>query len=256
MSKPLIVLTGDDSIRAEGLILVKRVVEKFADIKIIGTKEQQSGAGAKINLQGGEWGTEIVDGVEAIWVDGSPADSVLFACEYLERRPDLIISGMNRGENITDGMLVSGTIGAAIIAAQARRIPSIAFSIVHSHRNLLPTHDGSFDNTLEEYPGRLIEQIVKKALEYKMPYRTFWNVNFPEKPTKNIKVVTIEEHGYYPNNVEIGDNKFGYIDKIIEEGWKNGTDAGELVKGFVTITPCKISLDDSSEMDELGKLFK
>ena len=79
-NKPFILITGDDSVRAEGSILVKRVVEKFADYRIIATKEQQSAVGAKINLKnGGEWGTEQVDGVEAIWVDGTPGDSVYFA---------------------------------------------------------------------------------------------------------------------------------------------------------------------------------
>ena len=116
MSRPFVLVTGDDSVRAEGIILVKRIIEKFADFKIIATKEQQSAVGGKMNFRGGSWGKEIVDGVETIWVDGSPVDSVKFAFSYLDRKPDMVISGMNTGENVDNSTMASGTFNAALQA--------------------------------------------------------------------------------------------------------------------------------------------
>ena len=70
MQKPFILITGDDSVRGEGIILVKRIVEKFADYQLIATKDQQSAVSGKLNFRGGIWGKEDVDGHEAVWVDG------------------------------------------------------------------------------------------------------------------------------------------------------------------------------------------
>lgn len=252
--KPFILLTGDDSVRAEGLILVKRVVEKFADFQIIATLNQSSGAGAGITLNGGDWGKENVDGHEAIWVGGKPSDAVFFAFDYLDQKPDLVISGINYGANLQNDSYISGTIGATLCAAQSHKIPSIAFSWDMHSKNWQKDHDGGFDNSLLIYPGNLCERIIKNALEYKIPERNFWMVNFPENPTSTIKLVRTNEAGFYPNGQIIQKGKYIYENKIVRTGWEDGTDAGELSKGFATITPCKIEFTNSQELEKIKDL--
>jgi 5'-nucleotidase len=252
--KPFVLITGDDSVRAEGLILVKRVVEKFAEFQVVATLNQSSGAGGGITLKGGDWGREIVDGHEAIWVDGKPADAVFFAFDYLKRKPDLVISGINYGANLQNDSYISGTIGAALTAAQSYKIPTIAFSWDISSHNWQKDHDGSFDEKLLEYPGRLCEKIVRIAMKYKMPERNFWMVNFPEKPTDSIKIVKTNESGFFPNTQSIGESSYIYKGVIKRDGWEDGTDAGELCKGFATIAACKIEFTNSGELEKMKKL--
>ena len=258
-NKPFILITGDDSVRAEGSILVKRVVEKFADYRIIATKEQQSAVGAKINLKnGGNWGTEQVDGVEAIWVDGTPGDSVYFAFDYLKKigkKPDLVISGMNLGPNFSDGsLLISGTVCAASIAALSRHTPAIAFSFYDSGKNWLKDHDGGFDEKMLKYPGEVMKKFIKYALEKGMPKGTFWNINFPAEPTNKIKLVSTYDGAHFPNRVKIEGDKYSYIPEFGSMDVAENTDVKELANGFITFTPCRTQFTDQAEFDRLKKL--
>jgi 5'-nucleotidase len=256
---PFILITGDDSIRAEGSILVKKVVEKFADFKIIATKDQQSGVGGKITLKGEcKWGTEIVDGIEAIWVDGTPGDAVYFAFDYLKRKPDLVISGMNTGPNFSDGSLfISGTVAAASIAANSRQTPTIAFSFNASGDNWMKIHNGDFNEELIDYPGKMIERFIRLALKHKMPKGDFWNINFPVNPTEKIKVVETYKGAQFPNRVKIVDDKFSYIPEfgsldIVPEN----TDVKELSNGFITFTPCRTQFTKQDELERLQGLIR
>lgn len=256
MTKKFILLTGDDSVRAEGLILIKRIVEKFADYQIVATKEQMSGVGAALTFKGNEYGKEIVDGHEALWVKGYPSDAVYFSFRYLDRKPDLVISGMNSGENIEDATMVrSGTIAAAITASMARGVPAIAFSRRMTSDDWLKDHDGSFNEELLRYPGEMIEKVIHKALEYNFPKGEFWNVNFPVKETKTLKVVPTNLGGTYPNEQDFDDKKYWYNFEVVYEGWPEGTDAGEIERGNATITPCRLRVTNYDELDNLKKVF-
>lgn len=254
MPKPFFLLTGDDSVRAEGIILMKRVVEKFADFKIVATKDQQSAMGGRINRTG-TWGTEIVDGAEAIWVDGSPSDAVYFAFEYLDRKPDMVLSGVNIGENVSYAIHRSGTVAAAMTACQARQTPAIAFSLVVDSDVWHKDHDGSFRKELKKYPGKLLGEIIKKAQTYDFPANTFWNVNFPPKPTKDIRIVETGEGDYWLNHQKIDADTFAYINQKQTKNWKPTTDVGALYQGSATISPCRVRYTDDSQMDDLKKLF-
>lgn len=256
MGKPFILITGDDSIRGEGIILVKRVVEKFADFQIVATKDQMSAVGAALNLKGGEWGKETVDGHEAIWVDGYPSDAAYFALDYLEKLPDLVISGVNHGENIEESTMIrSGTVACAMTTAK-RNIPTIAFSRRVPIGGWLDGDKKEFHESLLEYPGKLIEKIVKKALDYNFPDHTFWNVNFPENPTNTLKVVPASFAGSYPNNKKITGNRYDHDLTVIDyTNQPVGTDAYELTQGNATITPCKIQFNVESEMEKLRDTF-
>lgn len=253
--KPFILITGDDSVRAEGTILIKRIVEDFADYKIIATKEQQSAVGGRISLkEGGKWGTEIVDGVKTIWVNGTPADAVYFAFSYLKRKPDLVISGMNHGPNISNGsMYISGTVSAAAISAMSRETPTIAFSFNSAPNRWFKDHNGEFDEELLEYPGEIIRKMIIYALEHKMEKYTFWNVNFPEKPTNQVKYVKALPKGFFPNNITVDRDKYYYIPELGDENPDADTDVSALFGGAISFTPCRLEYTDHEKLQELKK---
>jgi 5'/3'-nucleotidase SurE len=256
--KPFILITGDDSVRAEGIILVKRIVEGFADFKIIATKDQQSGVGGKINLKdGGRWGKEIVDGVETIWLDGTPGDAVYFAFDYLKQKPDLVICGVNMGPNFSNGnMFISGTVSAAAIASISRKTPTIAFSMDISGDKWFKDHNGEFDEILLEYPGKMIGKFIKLALKKGMAENSFWNINFPKTQTERVKIVKTYKGAQFPNRIIIQNDKYAYNPEFGEIKAPNFTDVKELSKGFITFTPCSIQFTDVTEFMRLRSIKK
>lgn len=262
MNKPFILLTGDDSVRAEGLILVRRIVEKFADVAIIATKTQQSAVGGKMNFKQSTWGKEIVDGFETIWVDGSPVDAVHFAFDYLEKKPDFVISGMNIGENVDTSLLASGTFSAALRAFLARETPAIALSFEMSSISDLSwmnEHSGEFRNELLEYPGEILEKIVKMFIERSKVWSGVWNVNFPYKPTKRLKFCANYANNYFLNRIDINENyTFDYAEVESDLNMRDITkwsDVDTMKNGYVAITPIKWDLNDWDEITQLNKIY-
>lgn len=256
MTRPFILITGDDSVRAEGTILVKRIVEKFADFKIIATKNQQSAVSGKMNFRGGTWGTEIVDGVEAIWVDGSPVDSVKFAFSYLERSPDIVISGMNTGENVDNSTMASGTFAAALHSTFCHHTPSLALSkeVDINDTSWLEDHHGGFREELLDYPGEILEKVIQKFLEESKAWKGLWNVNFPLEKTDKIKFTANYSDNYFPNRVKVDVNTFSYINASDTSNIKPDSDVRALLDNFVSITPIKWDLTDMKELQRLNGL--
>ncbi len=251
--RPFILLTGDDSVRAEGIILVKRLINDWADFQIIATKDQMSGASSRATFPGGKYGTENVDGHTAIWLDGTPADCAYFASQHIGRPIDLVISGMNQGQNITNEMHRSGTVGAAVTASQCRGIKSIAVSMVTTDDRLFMQHDGRFNEALLQYPGELLQRLIKLALATDFPPQTFWNINFPAHPTSEIKVVPATNSQFWINDMVIREGTYAYLNSH-GENLAQGEDAYELLQGAITITPCKVEYTDFSQMEKLTEL--
>lgn len=253
MQKPFILITGDDSVRGEGIILVKRVVEKFADYQLIATKDQQSAVSGKLNFRGGEWGTEIVDGHETVWVDGSPGDAVNFAYDYLDRKPDIVISGMNIGENVDNSTLASGTFSAALRATYCRNTPSMAISleVADGDQSWIDDHSGNFREEMMEYPGVLLEKIIQMFLEHSKDWMGVWNVNFPVEKTDKYKFCPNYSNNYFPNRVKIKENRFGYVDSCDPDSQPNDSDVKVLLDNKVAITPIKWDLTDWEELEKL-----
>lgn len=254
-NRPFFLLTGDDSVRAEGIILVKRFVQHWADFQIVATHKQMSGVGSQATFPGGTFGMESVDGHEAIWVSGTPADAVYFATQYLERPIDMVISGMNLGQNITNEMHRSGTVGAAVTAAQCRNLKAIALSSVVPPNKFFMQHTGSFDEALLEYPGKPLDKLIRLAYSHKFPPQTFWNINFPFEPTETIKVVPASNDHYWINDLTINNGAYAYRDTLGNH-FKPGEDIYELSHGAITLTPCKVEYTDHSQLSVIEELLK
>lgn len=134
MSRPQILLTNDDGIRSPGLWAAAAALSRLGFVTVAAPREQSSGMGR--SLPGSSDGIiqrEIVTVNGQEWVvhavGGTPAQAVQHALlEILPRRPDLVVSGINYGENLATGITISGTVGAAMEAAAAG-IPALAISL-------------------------------------------------------------------------------------------------------------------------------
>jgi 5'-nucleotidase len=178
MKKPKILITNDDGIGSPGLKSLWNAVANFADVTIIAPASDQSGVGVGITLR---TPLQIIadnweNNTPAWKVTGTPADCVKLALSIvLKEKPDLIISGVNRGSNSGRTVLYSGTVGGVIEGA-IRGIPGIAFSL----DNVV---DPNFQS-MEKY----ILPLVQHALEHPLPRGTIYNVNFPQDTIQGIRM--------------------------------------------------------------------
>lgn len=133
-SRPLILLTNDDGFRSPGLWAAAAALEPLGDVLVVAPREQQSGAGRSMpRALGGRIYRETTQVNGRTWqgyaVDASPAQAVLHGLlELTPRRPDLIVAGINYGENVGVGVTISGTVGAALEGA-AFGVRGLAVSI-------------------------------------------------------------------------------------------------------------------------------
>jgi 5'-nucleotidase len=134
MTRPLILLTNDDGFQSPGLWAAVRAVSDIADTLVVAPLEQQTGAGRSMpSTSLGHIRARTIDHEGTTWsgyaVHGTPAQAVQHAVlELATRQPDLLIAGINYGENVGTGVTISGTVGAALEAATFG-FPGLAVSI-------------------------------------------------------------------------------------------------------------------------------
>ena len=127
MSKPLILLTNDDGFHAPGIRAMAVALEELGTVAVVAPSAEQSGCGRKITLH--KPLRAIPRGDQKWAVDGTPTDCIYLGIfELLGRRPDLVVSGINRGPNLADDVLYSGTVAGAMEGASVG-VPSFAISL-------------------------------------------------------------------------------------------------------------------------------
>lgn len=236
--RPFFLLTNDDGINAPGLKHLWQALIDWADLAIVAPHSEKSGCGLSITwtkpLQIRQVPWDM--GTSAWSINGTPADCVKMAMSVLlEKPPQLILSGVNRGSNAGRTVLYSGTVGG-VIEGTLRNIPGIAFSF--SDLDIPPL------NLTKPY----ITSIIKHFLKHKLPQGTFINVTFPCDCHENMKGLRFAKQGkgYW---IEEPDRR------IHPEGipyyWLGGkwcsfeedpeSDVALLEQGFVTAAPIQIS---------------
>lgn len=183
--RPFILITNDDGISSPGIKHLWKAVCNDADTAIVAPLSEKSGSSLGITLvkplrfQTIDW-----EGSDSVWsLTGTPADCVKMALSVLlDRKPDFIISGVNKGSNAGRMVLYSGTVGGAIEGA-LRGIPSIAFSF--SDLVVPPLH------ATQKY----IQAIIQHFLTHPLPLGTFINVNFPPNLQNGVKGLRFARQG-------------------------------------------------------------
>lgn len=158
MNKPLILVTNDDGITAPGIRNLVEVVKELGEVVVVAPDSPQSGMGHAITIGNTLrlYDADIFEGVTSYKCSGTPADCVKLAKHHVlkDRKPDLVVSGINHGSNTSISVLYSGTMSAAIEAA-IEGMPAIGFSLC-DYSSL-----ADFSHTLE-YVKKICLQVLKK----------------------------------------------------------------------------------------------
>ena len=247
-----ILLTNDDGINAPGLAVLERIAAQLSDdVWVCAPAEEQSGAGHSLTLHSPVRLREHGD--QRFSVTGTPSDSVNLALRkmFADKRPDLVISGINAGENLADDITYSGTVSAAMEAALAG-IPAIALSQAFRER-------GPGFDVAEKWAGRVLEPLIDRP----MAKRTLVNVNFPAlepDAVRGIKVVRQGFHDYARGSLVEGRDPrgrpyywFGLED--MEHTLDHGTDLEAIADGYVSVTPLQLDLTHHSAIGTLAEAF-
>jgi 5'-nucleotidase len=249
-----ILLTNDDGINAPGLAVAEAVAEEIAgpggEVWVIAPDVERSGVSHCISYV---QPTRLVEIAPRRWMlDGFPADCVLVGLTKLmsDEPPDLIISGVNRGHNVAEDVLYSGTVGGAMEGG-LNRIPAVALS--------------QFFRKAPHGPEDMWASARAKGAEVlravlRMPFddTVFYNVNFPACAPEDVKGVTVCPQGMREEaTFEVVDytapngRNFQFLrHTIANHSAAHGSDARMLVDDWVTITPLRPQLTAEDLLDQ------
>ncbi|KRA82618.1 5'/3'-nucleotidase SurE [Altererythrobacter sp. Root672] len=247
-----ILLTNDDGINAPGFEVLEAIARKLSDdVWVCAPTEENSGAGHSLTLHLPVRLRE--HGKQRYSVTGTPTDSVNLALRKLfpDRPPDLVISGVNNGENLADDVTYSGTISAAMEAALAG-IPAVALSQA--------MRDAGHGFAAAE---AWAEKVLAPLLDLQMAKRTVINVNFPARAAADVKGIRVVRQGFHDYArgllLEGTDPRgrpyywFGLED--IEHTLDHGTDLEAVAEGYVSVTPLHVDLTHHASLGSLAESY-
>jgi 5'-nucleotidase len=250
-----ILLTNDDGIHAPGLDVLETIARQFSDdIWIVAPAEEQSGAGHSLTL--GRPVRLRQHGERRFAVSGTPTDAVMMALrKVLPGKPDVVLSGVNRGANLGDDVTYSGTVSAAIEGALAG-IPSIALSQVYEKEGM---GDSVPFGAAEAWGAK----VVGPLLDAPFAPRTVINVNFPAveaAAVQGIRVVRQGFHDYARGSVVEGTDPRGYQYfwfglHGIEHTPGHATDLEAIQDGYISVTPLQLDLTHEASLAALAPRF-
>jgi len=238
-----ILIVNDDGINAPGIKHLYDSVADLGDVWVVAPATEKSGVShaftfrTPLRADRSDW----VKNQHGWGVHGTPVDAVKLAVRsILPRQPDLILSGINRGENTGVDLLYSGTVAAAM-EGMIFGVPSIAFSI--------PTDDGAdFSNAVNFVPI-----ITKMVLEQGLPQGVFLNVNVPtcsKSLLKGVRITSQAPSKYVADverlNDETGSDFYKMYYKKILTGDGEGTDFEAIRENFISVTPVHAKLTASN----------
>ncbi len=254
-----ILVTNDDGITGPGLKIAEEIAAEIAgpdgEVWVVAPAFEQSGVSHCISYLKPMRMAKLAE--KRFTVEGSPADCVLVGLHEVlgDLKPDLILSGVNRGHNVAEDTVYSGTVGAAMEAAM-QGYKSIAMSQYYTQ--LGGVTENAFD-AARKHGVKVVRDLLEKAPWHDKPYGVFYNVNFPPVSGENVKGVKATNQGTR-NNVA-----FGVEPQIAPNGqqilWLMhnasnvssalGSDAREAANGFITVTPLRADLTAYSVLETL-----
>jgi len=250
-----ILLTNDDGVHAPGLKVLEAVARRFSDdIWICAPTEEQSGAGHSLTLTVPVRLRKL--GERRFCVTGTPTDAVMMGLHVLkDARPDLILSGVNRGANLGEDVTYSGTVSAAMEGALAG-VPSIALSQVHAREGMGDTAPFS---AAEEWAERALRPLIGQPMDPK----TLININFPARAPEDVRGIRVVRQGFHDYRrshiVERTDPRgypyywFGLAP--VEHTPGHQTDLEAVADGYVAVTPLHLDMTYEPSLPRLADLF-
>jgi len=240
--KPLILISNDDGINADGIITLAKEIKKFADVFVTAPATQQSAVGHSITMS-----NPIRFKKTYLWknfygyaVEGTPADAVKLAVHTLlkNKKIDLLISGINQGANTAINIIYSGTVSAAT-EGTILGIPSFAISLTsYVHKDF---------SVAARFASKLAKIIIKKGL----PKGTLLNVNVPAVNGKKIKGAVITKQGksnwkdMYERRIDPNNREYYWLTGFMEKLDKTiEHDVKAIDEGYISVTPIHYDLTD------------
>lgn len=266
MEKPHILLTNDDGIDSPGLWAAARQLSQLGYVHVVAPREQHSGAGRSMPVSAdGEISPRTMQVDRQEWtvyaVGGTPAQAVLHAVlEILPRLPDLVVSGINYGENLGSGVTISGTVGGALEAA-SHSIPALAVSLeTEAHLHL--THSTEVDfSTAAYFTGYFARRLLARPLP---PDVDVLKVDVPSHATPETpwEVTFLSRRRYYealPPSRQTPDQpgKLGYRQDTSLDQYPPGSDVHAVrVRRVVSVTPLSLDLTSRIPLEQLASLLR
>ncbi len=233
-----ILATNDDGIFADGLKALVGELKSIADVIVVAPDRELHGMGASVSLHEPVRVKEIaplIEGVESYAVEGTPADCVILSLGKLAKdRIDLVVSGVNRGLNLGDDVIISGTVGAAL-QGSVHGLPAIAVSTPLS------------DNPNFEDAARFAALVVKRFESGSIKANTCLNINLPNLPRQKIRGVKFT----YPasrNHTDIVEERYAgkrqyywFVRQRVNKPTDEKTDTWAIEKGNISISPLLVT---------------
>lgn len=250
--RPLILVSNDDGITAKGISELIKFLRPLGEIVVMAPDMPRSGTACSLTVK------EPIHyqllrkevGLTVYKCSGTPTDCVKLAFHtVLDRKPDLVIGGINHGDNSAVNVHYSGTMGV-VIEGCLKGVPSVAFSLC--------SHEADADF---EPAGEYIRDIVRKLLDKGLPPLTCLNVNIPDtKELKGVKVCQ-QSQGQWVNEWEHfahrEDTQYYWLTGEFQQtdSENEKSDRWALANGYIAITPTTVDMTAYELMDELQTWF-
>lgn len=251
--KPNILLTNDDGVNAKGINMLVETLSSFANVLVMAPDGARSGSACAITSYPPLRYRKVAkrDNVEIYSCSGTPVDCVKLALEQFPQfKPDMVVSGINHGDNASVSVHYSGTMGA-VLEGSMKGIPSIGFSICDS------SAEADFSAV-----GCHVQSIVRWVFKSGLPKGVCLNVNFPKYegiPYKGVQICRMAQGAWTSEWCETqhpsGQKYFWLTGQFVNlEPEDNATDISALERGFVAITPIRIDMTAYHVMNDLKEL--
>lgn len=249
MDKPLILLTNDDGFQAKGINSLLDMLLSIGEVVMVAPTETRSGMSGAITVHVPLRIKKVKEdnGLTIYKCSGTPVDCVKLGInQILDRKPDLVISGINHGLNSSVSVFYSGTMGATLEGCIAG-IPSIGLSLNSYHP------DADFGASVK-YTRKVIENILSNGL----PKGVCLNINFPEgDKVKGVRICR-QTAGAWQEKFEKRQDPHGrtyywltgHFDD--HEPDSEDTDEWAIKNGYVSIVPCQVDMTAYTMMKELN----
>ncbi|MBI1305385.1 MAG: 5'/3'-nucleotidase SurE [Bacteroidetes bacterium] len=239
--KPLILVSNDDGITAPGIRALVEAMSEFGEVVVVAPDSPQSGMGHAITISEPlrmDHTDYFGPHIRAYQCSGTPADCVKLALDkVLDRRPDLLVSGINHGSNSSINVIYSGTMSAAVEGA-IDGLQAIGFSLLD--------YSMDADFTAAKY---VVRHVVGKVLEHKLPPETLLNVNIPKTSKEDLKGIKVCRQARakwveeFDERTDPYQRKYYWLTgKFVDLDHGQDTDEWALKNGYASVVPVQFDL--------------
>jgi 5'-nucleotidase len=251
-----ILLTNDDGIEAPGLHALRQIAMQLSDdVWTVAPEVNKSGAGHSLSLNEPLRMREV--GERAFAVRGTPTDCVIMGVRHVlkDRRPDLVLSGVNRGANMAEDVTYSGTIAGAF-EGTVIGIRSIALSQAYGAEG---RNSPRWETALAHGADN-----IRKVLSLQWPERVLMNMNFPDLPPERVKGVRITTQGRREQDLlgiderhdTWGNPYYWLAYERRRSQTTEGTDLWAIYNGYISITPLSMNLTHAPTHSALEATYR